>query len=769
MYLEDFVQNELPMNSDVFVLEKVELTKQDLVEMNHSTRYLRQADSQEEPQNQSPRHRPSAEELGNTKVLDVSILFIGFTIGNDINTVSELLLLGIDSQDYEKILRRYDEFFVTATVSLFAESGPVRTPPPAAAEKKDEDSSRATLVVSFMVPIVVIGFALGSVLYHKYKSGKWIPILSTQIGGDIVRTTRSNHRNVFSFKQMVDQKISQEANDSFVSSDAETAVAGTTNKTKANGESREGVNSNKKRRIRFYSPNNIPVIGSFIMSPIMSDESEDRYDTNDNGYASMFPPMIVIDNIDSQDDSEAPTVGTATVSGSRRVLSSKEQEIALDAFATAFRESLRNHKDIAPTCLFFDAYKKSYDTTREDTKAAEGETRRSSFDLLFGSDSDDEEEDNGDDDDGCSIASTPVHSTKPMGKRPHRRSASFNAVDELSQKNAMRSPEDNESTKQSMIPVKMSLVRTETPSFTTTAAVLQSPPTPPEVTERSRARGLPPIRRPISSTHQDRIHSQEESSSSRSGTPPPASNHRKHASLFSFSPIAKALMESSETLKRTVLPHNHNKKGDVLGGHHRRKSSSSISDDLRMNSGGRHSGDDSVASMLSNGGDGSAVRLEFVAPRKGQLGLVLESSSSSSSPMVFAVKDYSPLFGMVEKGDTLTEIDGKKTKNLTLTEVTKLLKSKQKSKTPSSVVSAAAYVGGRTNSTNNSNQLKIVVSRNRKTIPILPMPSSTNVSAANSKLELQQDHNHNQRRRSGSISKLLLVDDFVAIDDETAS
>ena len=72
------------------------------------------------------------------------------------------------------------------------------------------------------------------------------------------------------------------------------------------------------------------------------------------------------------------------------------------------------------------------------------------------------------------------------------------------------------------------------------------------------------------------------------------------------------------------------------------------------------------------------VRLEFDAPRKGNWGLVLESTTKTG-PTVYAVKDYSPLFGLIQKGDKLLEIDGKNVSQCESSDVTKLLKGKSSS------------------------------------------------------------------------------------------
>ena len=71
----------------------------------------------------------------------------------------------------------------------------------------------------------------------------------------------------------------------------------------------------------------------------------------------------------------------------------------------------------------------------------------------------------------------------------------------------------------------------------------------------------------------------------------------------------------------------------------------------------------------ANSGD---LRLEFEAPSKGQLGLVIEAKPEVG-PIVHAIKDYSPLFGLVKKGDKIVEVNGKDTSQSTLSEITRML------------------------------------------------------------------------------------------------
>ena len=163
-------------------------------------------------------------------------------------------------------------------------------------------------------------------------------------------------------------------------------------------------------------------------------------------------------------------------------------------------------------------------------------------------------------------------------------------------------------------------------------------------------------------------------------------------SMWSFSPLTKALKDTWDSTPRTsrrklLLP----KKGEL-----KRNASSGAASD--------YSEDDraTVNSLASNqDSNDSFVRYKFEAPRKGQLGLVIEASTKTG-PVVQAIKDYSPLFGLVERGDHIVEVDGKKTSQRTLAEITKLL----------------AVRPGR-----KSSNLRIVVARSKKTHknPRLPL------------------------------------------------
>jgi hypothetical protein len=130
-------------------------------------------------------------------------------------------------------------------------------------------------------------------------------------------------------------------------------------------------------------------------------------------------------------------------------------------------------------------------------------------------------------------------------------------------------------------------------------------------------------------------------------------------SVWSLSPIAKVIKESNpKSSKRASLP----ARSAPIGLTRKRSERSSFDSSEEV----RHSSSNKVEEREPT------IRYEFHAPRKGQLGLVIKSKRITG-PIVNAVKDYSPLFGLVKTGDKIVEVDGKKTSQSTLSEITSLL------------------------------------------------------------------------------------------------
>ena len=79
-------------------------------------------------------------------------------------------------------------------------------------------------------------------------------------------------------------------------------------------------------------------------------------------------------------------------------------------------------------------------------------------------------------------------------------------------------------------------------------------------------------------------------------------------------------------------------------------------------------------------GSAEGYRYIFEAPSNGKLGIIIHKT------VVHTVKDYSPLFGMVEPGDKIVHIDDISTENMTTGEVTRVLASKRSGKNKTKMI-----------------------------------------------------------------------------------
>lgn len=206
----------------------------------------------------------------------------------------------------------------------------------------------------------------------------------------------------------------------------------------------------------------------------------------------------------------------------------------------------------------------------------------------------------------------------------------------------------------------------------------------------------------------------------------PSDGGRFIQSIWSLSPIAKTIKNTWESTPRA----SKRKASMPKMSDYKRKASSETLENIE---GGIDAGNSALFNTINTTND-NFRRLEFEAPRKGQLGLVIEAKDNMG-PIVHGVKDYSPLFGLVQAGDQIVEVDGRKTSQSTLSEITKLL---------------AVRPGRR------SSNLRIVVSRSMK-------PSS-------SQLLHSVNHTRDNSYGSSSIASSKILEDIdagseVSVDD----
>ena len=650
------------------------------------------------------------------ETLDVIINFKGFTIGMNPNRMSELLASGIQSVDFTRELQQSRiDFFSEASVK-------------SATEKAEEDfiveediveeevkrNSTFSVLISYLVPIVVIGFALGSLFYHKcYVKGRWSrrhhmnrqnAFERAQIGGmtalpmaasstDIVVASDSNEEGnggYFNFLRLASNSLntvtenedegtkSTKDVDNRITSKIEGVQSAFTRFVSAlnlnltitrskNSTDEEDVNeadapssSTSKRSGDSFGEmvqrNNIPIISDDLVSPMSGDSGRDEAISTEGQtfkpYSSVLPPMIVIDNIDGPNATAMAPVIVASSSAAVNSSGLPDASIQtanrplddLDAFASEFRKQLSqsagnatNSRHPSYTGSFYSALDLG---SNHDSLVGSNTEVEDDYPVIEGIVSD---EWDGDD----LFSHIPSNITTNDGEE-----SPANA-------DGNSSPHDNDENKGVSLPSPISETQRH------------------ESWEGNQ-----------SSSHKKRHSTSSISSLFQRATKADATLPRRHSTLPPKCPTTPERVNigfRDQHQRKLSFPKIPPIPLASTGGSssssgfegHRRKSSVDTAPDLRNSSSiSALSTDDlTITGSKSDSSNNNSSRLEFEAPRKGNWGLVLESTSKTG-PRIYAVKDYSPLFGLVEKGDKLLEIDGKNVSQSNLAEVTKLLKGK---------------------------------------------------------------------------------------------
>jgi len=81
----------------------------------------------------------------------------------------------------------------------------------------------------------------------------------------------------------------------------------------------------------------------------------------------------------------------------------------------------------------------------------------------------------------------------------------------------------------------------------------------------------------------------------------------------------------------------------------------------------------------SDGSNDNLFFYSFLAPSRSKLGITIQSETSTG-PVIIQVKDYSPLFGMVQAGDKIIAVDDVDISYMTTSQITELLSFKRSDK-----------------------------------------------------------------------------------------
>jgi len=636
-----------------------------------------------------------------------------------------------------------------------------------------------------MVPIVVIGFALGSVFYHRcYKKGRWTALYQnrheqqqterTQFGGMSATPIAAGIQNSDNSNSIVAD--SSEGDGRFSNSNRQSSNADFSNdakegdkrsafaklistlnlnitltKSKNSGDEEEvpkidGGTSDSSSSSDEQVPKQrkkIPVIGSPLVSPMSEETTSNESSATSidkegfKVYASVLPPMIVIDNIDiSETDTPTPVKISTDASGGELIDSSfrssaSSQIDELDAFASEYRRQLLeksgkpiDSKHHSFTGSFYDAYSRSSLDLRSDQGMSFGPSLHAEdeFDARQIVDTMSDDWDDPDD----LFPPIPSNITADGG-----RNNEVDLDDELDQRHA------NSRSMQTISPLTVLKERTygtwggnsssaDISNVDTDLSASSLPAALPRGTKSDvsmRRRGsLPPKRPPT--PERGNITRNNPSGGTNDKSPVSKEQHNKRlsfsksASAFSFTPIARALMGGGSSFESDG---------------HKRRSSADKAEDLVKN----HSSISTVSSeelTNTNSKNNNPNRLEYEAPRQGNWGIVLESSSKTG-PRIYAVKEYSPLFGLIKKGDKLLEIDGKNVTQSNLAEMTKILKGKSSSKHRSASTSVPIVVFRESPSTE---------------APVIGSFAYNTSFSSNDRHHLQEQYSSHDHQRNGS-------------------
>jgi hypothetical protein len=647
------------------------------------------------------------------ELLEVTIVLDGFSIGLAAHQVSELALLVIQDLDYMKLLKRYDVYFATADILSVGEAPTSDNPDQHTNNLLDSDPSQATVIVSLLVSISMFVFLIGSIIYHRRTVYKLMAgQIETQIGGDAVvveddRSVTNKNNSMHGLESdgtIIAGPIRMSSHENDSSKEAETKsmrnlleilMATISQQSRQSstrpvmGSQEDGTSTWDKIAVdRNKKTDGDRVDSTSTMKSSMGQIHERASKVHADFFSTAIPEMIVY-NIEEEEEDDGRSDNNEDVV-SKTAMKRNKVINDLEALKSRMGETLRSgdSNSVSETCStlrIMNASPKRHRSNRSSSSFSKGNSDGSvQYGVRVESDSDDDED--------MSVASTPVHSRTPKARSSVRRSSSFDA-DKMTPIRFKLLTSDGVD---SVGPVvNMSHSASERGCGSSTLKLRDSTGSRSTGQSSSRPSGhvdyralRPPMHPPDKERHRQTSRSTSPATGVRDRT------HMRSSAMLTLSPITKVLKESvtSHSLKRSLVSWTGNIE---VSAHSRQPSSlSDISGDLQVFAGSRSTRSDSSAS--------EAQILELEAPRRGQLGLVIESKSKRG-PSVYAVKDYSPLFGQIYPGDRIVEIDGKDTSQSELTDIAKILiKSKKGS---SFKISGGSGHGG---------TMRIVVSRPNK-------------------------------------------------------
>ena len=269
--------------------------------------------------------------------LEVSFTFSGFTIGLNTDQVTKYLISGINSSPFTSMIRSSgDPFFANAQASSAVESDQASFPA-LVRDEADKGTSPATVVVSTLVSVSIVAFGFGALFYHR-RSGQWVPKIKMPALGDDRMARQGGPGATINWP-------SSPPPGSFLSFDDSHNPSVTVNNS-GTGLIRLIASLSLTRSKSSTSPDRSSNSGSpeSYQSQDISPMSEvtDKSIQEVHPLANIIPPMIVIDNIDDQIDSNSCSSDKQHNSRQKEVVPSMRVG-ASSAFIAALNECRKPH------------------------------------------------------------------------------------------------------------------------------------------------------------------------------------------------------------------------------------------------------------------------------------------------------------------------------------------------------------------------------------------------------------------------------------------
>ena len=560
----------------------------------------------------------TSETVKNEGLLDVVLRLDGFAMGLSSQEISDIILLKMKDEKYLKKLKQYDEYFAAAEIVSGGESS-VSDSNDSSRDPSRSEPTRATLIVSYLVPLSIFAFFFGSAIYYHRSIDPKESQMETQIGGEAVfdGVDSDGHRLFASSENTVRPKDAPariESEPKVNRASVNVLGHGLTNSSRRSEENTKSTDRDDE--------NTALDSGSFLRS---------------GGRENM--PMIVY-NIDENtgrihDAYERLGAKATTKSTSKDTVflqsphhtqgNGDNSHSSTKGFSTSQREHVGNHTSSSSLSTDSRLGVPGPCNDEDSTVVSQNSVPLtiSSFDY------------------GGTSNSTRIDFDRKdlsaLSQRGHARAGSSVSLPDRRLFSADKSTRKSSDIHCSM-PNTISL-HSQTVN----------------VVNRSHR---PPMGPPHpKSTHVRQVYR------TRSPAPTKDRTHKRSAALLSLRPITKAMKESTDSFKKSWI----SRVGSEGSGHSRNPSLSSATsdcDNIRL---------DSIVPL-----DIEGQRYDIEAPRRGQLGIIVKGSLRNG-PTVYAVKDYSPLFGEIHVGDRIIEIEGVDTTQSSLIEILKLLKAKKSS------------------------------------------------------------------------------------------